>query len=32
MSGALRILGVPPDAPLKPLELPSEGSEINESV
>ena len=32
MGGALRILGVPPDAPLKPLELPPEGSEINESV
>jgi cell division protein FtsI (penicillin-binding protein 3) len=32
MAGAMRILGVPPDAPLKPLELPPEGSEINESV
>jgi cell division protein FtsI (penicillin-binding protein 3) len=32
MGGALRMLGVPPDAPLKPLELPSEGSEIKESV
>ncbi len=32
MGGALRILGVPPDAPLRPLELPPEGSEINESV
>ena len=32
MGGALRMLSVPPDAPLKPLELPSEGSEIKESV
>jgi cell division protein FtsI (penicillin-binding protein 3) len=32
MSGALRMLGVPPDAPLKPLELPPEGSEIKEDV
>jgi len=32
MGGALRMLGVPPDAPLKPLELPSEGIEIKESV
>ena len=32
MAGALRMLGVPPDAPLQPLELPPEGSEIKESV
>ncbi len=32
MGGALRMLGVPPDAPLNPLELPPEGSEIKESV
>jgi cell division protein FtsI (penicillin-binding protein 3) len=32
MGGALRMLGVPPDAPLKPLELPPAGSEIKESV
>jgi cell division protein FtsI (penicillin-binding protein 3) len=32
MGGALRMLGVPPDAPLKPLDLPPEGSEIKESV
>jgi cell division protein FtsI (penicillin-binding protein 3) len=32
MGGALRMLGVPPDAPLKPLELPAEGSEIREGV
>ncbi len=32
MGGALRMLGVPPDAPLEPLQLPSEGSEIKESV
>ena len=30
MGGALRMLGVPPDAPLQPLELPPEGSEIKE--
>jgi cell division protein FtsI (penicillin-binding protein 3) len=32
MGGALRMLGVPPDAPLEPLELPPEGSEIKEDV
>ena len=32
MGGALRMLAVPPDAPLAPLELPPEGSEIRESV
>ncbi|MBE0627969.1 MAG: penicillin-binding protein 2 [Burkholderiales bacterium] len=32
MGGALRMLGVAPDAPLKPLELPPEGSEIREGV
>ena len=32
MGGALRMLGVPPDAPLKPLELPPDGSEIKEGV
>jgi len=32
MGGALRMLGVPPDAPLKPLELPPDGSEIKEDV
>jgi cell division protein FtsI (penicillin-binding protein 3) len=32
MGGALRMLGVPPDAPLKPLELPADGSEIKEGV
>jgi cell division protein FtsI (penicillin-binding protein 3) len=32
MSGALRLLGVAPDAPLKPLELPLAGSEIREGV
>ncbi len=32
MGGALRMLGVPPDAPLEPLELPPEGSEIKEGV
>jgi cell division protein FtsI (penicillin-binding protein 3) len=32
MGGALRMLGVPPDAPLKPLELPPDGAEIREDV
>ncbi len=32
MGGALRMLGVPPDAPLKPLDLPPAGSEIKEGV
>jgi len=32
MGGALRMLGVPPDAPLKPLDLPPDGSEIREDV
>ncbi len=32
MGGALRMLGVAPDAPLKPLEIPPEGSEIKEGV
>jgi cell division protein FtsI (penicillin-binding protein 3) len=32
MGGALRMLGVPPDAPLEPLELPPDGSEIKEDV
>ena len=31
MGGALRMLDVPPDAPLEPLELPADGSEIRES-
>ena len=32
MSGALRMLGVPPDAPLTPLVLPPKGSEIKEGA
>jgi cell division protein FtsI (penicillin-binding protein 3) len=32
MGGALRMLGVPPDAPLDPLETLPEGAEVNESV
>ena len=32
MGGALRMLGVPPDAPLKALELPPDGTEIKEGV
>ena len=32
MQGALRLLGVPYDAPLAPIELPSEGDEAKEST
>jgi cell division protein FtsI (penicillin-binding protein 3) len=32
MAGALRILGVPPDAPMKPIELPGPDDEVRESV
>jgi cell division protein FtsI (penicillin-binding protein 3) len=32
MAGALRILGVPPDAPMKPIELPGPDAEVRESV
>jgi cell division protein FtsI (penicillin-binding protein 3) len=32
MAGALRVLDVPPDAPMKPVELPPEGTEVKESV
>jgi cell division protein FtsI (penicillin-binding protein 3) len=32
MGGALRVLGVPPDAPMTPIELPAAGSEVKESV
>jgi cell division protein FtsI (penicillin-binding protein 3) len=32
MAGALRILGVPPDAPMKPIALPGPGAEVRESV
>ena len=32
MQGALRLLGVPHDAPLEPLELPGEGQEAKEST
>ena len=32
MEGALRILDVPPDAPMKPIELPPQGQEVKESV
>ncbi|MGB8435208.1 MAG: penicillin-binding protein 2 [Burkholderiales bacterium] len=32
MAGALRILGVPPDAPMKPIELPGPEAEVRESV
>jgi len=32
MQGALRLMGVPHDAPLVPVELPGEGEEIREST
>ena len=32
MQGALRSLGVPPDAPMRPVEVPGEGDEIKEGT
>ena len=32
MEGALRTLGVPPDAPMKPIQLPAAGLEVQESI
>jgi cell division protein FtsI (penicillin-binding protein 3) len=32
MEGSLRALGVAPDAPMKPIELPAAGTEVRESV
>ena len=32
MAGSLRILGVPTDAPMQPVEVPPAGSEIKESA
>jgi cell division protein FtsI (penicillin-binding protein 3) len=32
MAGALRVLDVPPDGPMQPIELPPEGEEVKESV
>lgn len=32
MQGALRRLGVPPDAPMRPIELPGEGEEVKEGT
>jgi cell division protein FtsI (penicillin-binding protein 3) len=32
MEGALRTLGVPPDAPMKPIQLPAAGHEVQESI
>ena len=32
MQGALRRLGVAPDAPMQPIELPGEGEEVKESI
>ena len=32
IGGALRILGVAPDAPMRPIVLPADGSEVQESM
>jgi cell division protein FtsI (penicillin-binding protein 3) len=32
MEGSLRLMGVAPDAPLKPIELPPEGEQVQESI
>ena len=32
MAGALRILDVPPDAPMRPVDLPADGEEVKESI
>ena len=32
MEGALRLTGVPPDAPMNPIELPADGQEVKESI
>lgn len=32
MEGALRLTGVPPDAPMTPIEVPPEGKEVKESI
>ena len=32
MAGVLRALDVPPDGPIRPIELPSEGEEVKESI
>jgi cell division protein FtsI (penicillin-binding protein 3) len=32
MQGALRSLGVPPDAPMQPVEVPGEGDEVKEGT
>jgi cell division protein FtsI (penicillin-binding protein 3) len=32
MAGALRVLEVPPDGPTQPIELPSDGEEVKESI
>jgi cell division protein FtsI (penicillin-binding protein 3) len=32
MAGALRVLDVPPDGPIRPVELPSDGEEVKESI
>jgi cell division protein FtsI (penicillin-binding protein 3) len=32
MAGALRLLDISPDAPMRPLELPAEGEEVKESI
>ena len=32
MEGALRLTGVPPDAPMRPVEMPAKGQEVEESI
>jgi cell division protein FtsI (penicillin-binding protein 3) len=32
MAAVLRVLDVPPDGPIQPIELPSEGEEVKESI
>jgi len=32
MAGALRLLDVPPDGPMRPVDLPAEGEEVKESI
>ena len=32
MGGALRLMGVPPDQPMKPIQLPPAGAEVKESM
>ena len=32
MESALRMVGVAPDAPMKPIQLPAEGEQVQESI